>query len=46
MDYLKVLAEAEDIREINGNTFNLRTFFEDYISEFLGEGMEEDIVDE
>lgn len=36
IDYMKVLAEAEDIRLVNRDTFHLSTFYEDYIEEFLG----------
>lgn len=36
IDYMKVLAEAEDIRLVNRDTFHLNTFYEDYIEEFLG----------
>ena len=35
MDYLKVLEQAEDMREVNRETFKLRTFYEDYIQEVL-----------
>lgn len=35
MNYLKVLAQAEDVREVNRQIFHLRTFYEDYIQEFL-----------
>ena len=35
MNYLKILVEVEDIREINRKTFNLRNFYEDYLREFL-----------
>ena len=35
IDYLKYLANAEDVREINRQIFHLRTFYEDYIQEFL-----------
>lgn len=34
-DYLKLLAQAPDVREVNNRTFNLQTFYEDYIEEFL-----------
>ena len=30
VDYLKVLVEEDDIREINRKTFHLNTFYEDY----------------
>lgn len=36
IDYMKVLAEVEDIRLVNRDTFHLNTFYEDYIDEFLG----------
>ena len=35
IDYLKYLANAEDVREINRQIFHLRTFYDDYIQEFL-----------
>ena len=35
MDYVKALAAVDDIRDINDQTFHLRTFYEDYINEFL-----------
>ena len=35
MDYVKALAAVDDIRDINEQTFHLRTFYEDYINEFL-----------
>ncbi|CAG9322733.1 unnamed protein product [Blepharisma stoltei] len=35
IDYLKALAKVDDIRDINRQTFHLRTFYEDYIQEFL-----------
>ena len=35
IDYLKYLASAEDVREINRQIFHLRTFYDDYIQEFL-----------
>jgi len=35
MDYIKTLARAQDIREINRRTFRLNTFYEDYIEQFL-----------
>ena len=35
MDYVKALSAVEDIRDINEQTFHLRTFYEDYINEFL-----------
>jgi len=36
VDYMKVLAGAEDVRVVNRETFHLNTFYEDYIEEFLG----------
>ena len=36
IDYIKVLARAADIREINRQTFRLRSFYEDYIKQFMG----------
>lgn len=35
MNYLKILAQADDVREVNRQIFHLRTFYEDYIQEFL-----------
>ena len=35
IDYMKILAGAEDIRAVNRDTFHLNTFYEDYIEEFL-----------
>lgn len=35
IDFMKILASAEDIRPINRETFHLNTFYEDYIDEFL-----------
>ena len=35
VDYVRALAVAEDIREINERTFHLRTFYEDYADEFI-----------
>ena len=35
MDYLQSLVDVEDIREVNYETFHLRTFYEDYMHEFL-----------
>jgi CTD small phosphatase-like protein 2 len=35
IDYLKSLVEVEDIREVNFETFHLRTFYEDYMNEFI-----------
>lgn len=35
MDYIKILAQSEDVREVNRQIFHLRTFYEDYIQEFL-----------
>lgn len=39
-----MLAEVEDIREVNGSTFNLDTFYDDYINEFL-EGVDDETID-
>lgn len=36
IDYMKVLATAEDIRVVNASTFHLSTFYEDYLLENLG----------
>ncbi|OMJ91227.1 hypothetical protein SteCoe_6298 [Stentor coeruleus] len=35
MDYLKILAQSQDVRDVNRQIFHLRTFYEDYIQEFL-----------
>ena len=35
MDYVKALAVADDVRDINEQTFHLRTFYDDYFHEFL-----------
>ncbi|OMJ81221.1 hypothetical protein SteCoe_18338 [Stentor coeruleus] len=35
MDYVKALVTVEDIRDVNEQTFHMRTFYEDYINEFL-----------
>lgn len=35
MDYIKLLAQAHDVREVNQQTFHLRTFYEDYTKEFM-----------
>ncbi|OMJ84063.1 hypothetical protein SteCoe_14874 [Stentor coeruleus] len=35
IDYVKILAKTDDIRDVNEKTFHLRTFYEDYASEFL-----------
>ena len=35
MDYIKILAQSEDVREVNRQIFHLKTFYEDYIQEFL-----------
>ena len=34
MGYLRVLASAPDVREINAKAFRLPTFSEDYLDEF------------
>jgi Dullard-like phosphatase family protein len=34
-DYLQSLVDADDIREVNFETFHLKTFYEDYMHEFL-----------
>ena len=36
MDYIKALSAVDDIRDVNEQTFHLRTFYDDYIKEFLG----------
>lgn len=38
LDYLKAIEVAEDVRDVNRDTFHLRTFYEDYIQEFLAVG--------
>ena len=35
IDYLQSLVKVEDVREVNFETFHLRTFYEDYLNEFL-----------
>ena len=35
IDYVQSLIEVEDVRELNFETFHLRTFYEDYMNEFL-----------
>jgi Dullard-like phosphatase family protein len=35
IDYLKALANVNDIREANEKTFHLQSFYDDYINEFL-----------
>ena len=35
IDYLQSLIDVEDIREVNVETFHLRTFYEDYMHEFI-----------
>ncbi|CAG9331735.1 unnamed protein product [Blepharisma stoltei] len=35
IDYMNVLANSSDVREVNRQTFRLRTFYEDYIQEFV-----------
>jgi CTD small phosphatase-like protein 2 len=35
MDYVKALAAVDDVRDVNDQTFHLRSFYEDYINEFL-----------
>ena len=35
IDYLNMLANANDVREINSQTFHLKTFYEDYLNEFV-----------
>ena len=37
MDYVQALAAADNIRDVNEKTFHLRTFYEDYINEFLAD---------
>jgi len=34
-DYTKALSQVEDIRDVNEQTFHLRSFYDDYIKEFL-----------
>lgn len=38
MDYVKTLAVANDVREVNSHTFHLSTFYEDYMDEFIPSG--------
>lgn len=35
INYLDILKDVEDIREVNRETFHLDTFYEDYITEYL-----------
>lgn len=35
MDYFKTLAAVDDVRDVNEQSFHLRTFYEDYVNEFL-----------
>ena len=35
MDYVKILADVQDVRELNKQAFHMKTFYEDYIEEFL-----------
>lgn len=35
IDYMNVLATSSDVREINRQTFHLRSFYDDYIQEFV-----------
>ena len=35
IDYLKVLANAEDIRDVNREVFRMNSFYQDYIEEYL-----------
>lgn len=35
IDYLHSLIEVEDVREVNFETFHLRTFYEDYMHEYM-----------
>jgi Dullard-like phosphatase family protein len=35
VDYMKILAQAADVREINRIVFRLNNFYQDYIDEFL-----------
>ena len=35
IDYVKTLAIADDVREVNERTFHLRTFFDDYAEEYI-----------
>ena len=35
IDYLRALSKVEDIRDINRQTFRLRTFYDDYVEQFL-----------
>jgi CTD small phosphatase-like protein 2 len=35
VEYLQLLINVQDVREVNKETFHLRTFYEDYIQEFL-----------
>jgi hypothetical protein len=35
MEYMKVLVTADDVREVNKETFHLETFFDDFTQEFI-----------
>jgi CTD small phosphatase-like protein 2 len=35
IDYLKVLANAEDVRDVNREVFRMNSFYQDYIEEYL-----------
>lgn len=35
IDYLKVLAKAKDVRDVNRDVFRMNSFYEDYIEEFV-----------
>jgi Dullard-like phosphatase family protein len=35
IDYIKILADSNDIRVTNNNVFHLNTFYDDYIEEFF-----------
>ena len=35
IDYVKALAQVDDVRDVNDSTFRLRNFNEDYMNEFL-----------
>lgn len=42
IDYMKQLANCEDMLAMNRSTFHLKTYYEDYINEFLKCEMKED----
>lgn len=37
IEYLKLLQQADDIREVNKTTFHLHDFYDDYLSEIINQ---------